>query len=83
MLSSHTPGRVRSEAIEDQHEEVTRVTDTGKETRITTVTSSIAYYGLAVPFSKVALIPEPALGNVTLAEFISSRNRESDASPVG
>lgn len=67
--------RVRSEEIEDQHEEIVKLTDTREQIRIAT-TSSVIYYGLAFPFSKLATARDPILENRTLLEFIADRNRE-------
>ena len=75
FVVGYATGKVRSEEIEDQHEEIVKLTDTREQIRITT-TSSVIYYGLAFPFSKLATAHDPILENRTLLEFIAERNRE-------
>lgn len=75
FVVGYATGKVRSEEIEDQHEEVVKLTDTKEEIRIATI-SSIIYYGLAFPFSKLATARDPILDNRTFLEFIAERNCE-------
>lgn len=75
FVVGYATGKVRSEEIEDQHEEIVRLSDTCEQIRIST-TSSIIYYGLAFPFSNLAGVHDPILNGKTLIEFIAERNRE-------
>ena len=75
FVVGYATGKVRSEEIEDQHEEIVKLTDTREQIRIAT-TSNVIYYGLAFPFSNLATARDPILENRTLLEFIAERNRE-------
>jgi hypothetical protein len=71
----YATGRVRSEAIEDQTEELVTVADNVEKIRLQT-TSSIIYYGLAKEFHALRDIRDPALSNQTLLELIRTRNEQ-------
>lgn len=74
FVVGYATGKVRSEEIEDQHEELVELTNTREKISISK-TSSITYYGLAFPFSKLATARDPVFENRTLLEFIAERNR--------
>jgi hypothetical protein len=64
-------GRVRSEEIDEQTEELVRVDDAKEELRITK-TASIVYYGLANTFRMMRFARHPALDGLSLLEFIAA-----------
>jgi hypothetical protein len=66
-------GRVRSEEIDEQTEELITVTKSVEQLRIRT-TASIIYYGLANSFWMLKDIQDPVLGGKTLIELIEDRN---------
>ncbi len=72
-VAAYATGRVRSEEIEDQTEEIVTVSDATEQVRITT-TSRITYYGLARSFYELRAARIPDLDNKTLFEFISEVN---------
>lgn len=75
FVVGYATGKVRSEEIEDQHEEIVTLTGTREQIRIAT-TARVTYYGLAFPFAKLATVRDPILDSLTLLEFIAERNRE-------
>jgi len=70
---AYATGRVRSEEIEDQTEELIEVSAGIERIRINT-TSRIAYYGIARSFHELASVRIPSLGDRTLLEFIKDTN---------
>jgi len=69
----YATGRVRSEELEDFHEEIEEL-DHHKE-RLTIIQSHrVTFYGVAHPFAPIMHVSLPALGNRTLAQFLSDQN---------
>lgn len=66
-------GRVKSEELIDYYEEELKI-DNNKESIKITEVKNVIHYGIAVPLSRFALIPEPHLKNMTLIEFIKKNN---------
>jgi Trypsin-like peptidase domain len=71
---AYATGRVRSESIEEQTEEVLKLTNSVEQIRIHT-TSSVVYYGTAYPFDALRDLRDPVLEGKTLLEFIANQNR--------
>ena len=76
FVVGYATGKVRSEEVEDQYEEVVKLTNTREEIHIAT-TSRVTYYGIAFPFSNIAQVHDPILENRTLIQFIEEQNRAS------
>jgi hypothetical protein len=69
----YATGRVRSEEVEDQYEELVTVSESKEEVRIVT-TSHVTYYGTAYPFFAVASIRDPTLEGMSITEFVAKQN---------
>ena len=66
-------GYIRSEEIEDYHEELSTISNQKEIIKITEIRKAV-YYGVALPFSELKLITDPALENKTIFEFITQQN---------
>lgn len=66
-------GYIRSEEIEDYHEELSTISNQKEIIKITEIRKEI-YYGIALPFSELKSITDPALENRTIFEFITQQN---------
>jgi hypothetical protein len=71
---AYATGRVRSESIEEQTEEILKLTHAVEQIRIHT-TSNVVYYGTAYPFEVLRDLRDPILEGQTLPEFIAKQNR--------
>ena len=72
-VAAYATGRVRSESIEEQTEEVVKLTNSVEQIRIHT-TSSVIYYGTAYPFEALRDLRDPIIEGQTLLEFIVQQN---------
>lgn len=66
-------GYIRSEEIEDSHEELSTISNQKEIIKITEIRKAI-YYGIALPFSELKSITDPALEEKTLFEFLNQQN---------
>lgn len=64
-------GRVISEELEEQTEEVEEISN-GKEVIRITLSKRITYYGVAIPFSAIAHVPLNGDGSETLLDVITA-----------
>lgn len=71
----YATGIVRSEEIEDAHEEIVEV-ENGREVIRLSEIRRIIHYGLAYPFSQMSDVRDPILEGKTLFEFIATQNAE-------
>lgn len=69
----YAAGIVRSEEIEDAHEEIEEV-EKGREVIRISEVRRITHYGLAHPFSQMSEVRDPVLEGKTLFEFIATQN---------
>jgi hypothetical protein len=68
----YATGRVRSETIEEQTEEIIKVTNDKEEIRLTS-TSSIVYYGLGYGFSTLEAVRDDQFASGSMLDWISAQ----------